>query len=223
MKTLNSINSIGRSPLRLGLPRVQSIWIIRGFLLIALTLGCFALSQTARAVLPAPDGGYPGFNTAEGEDALFTLTTGQDNTAIGFNALHNNTTGFGNTATGALALAYNSTGYGNTATGSNALHLNDNGVDNTATGAGALRSHTTGDGNTATGALALAYNSTGYGNTATGEGALCQHRFREHCRRWYTRIQHHRQQQYRIGLSSRPLCHSSGDNNIDIGNEGGSG
>src|SRR6476659_7620474 len=42
--------------------------------LIALTLGCFALSPQARAVSPPPDGGYPNNNTAEGQDALFSLT-----------------------------------------------------------------------------------------------------------------------------------------------------
>ena len=31
---------------------------------------CFALFQTAHAVSPPPDGGYPGGNTAEGQDAL---------------------------------------------------------------------------------------------------------------------------------------------------------
>ena len=36
----------------------------------------FALSPTARAVTPAPDGGYPNNNTAEGDNALFSLTTG---------------------------------------------------------------------------------------------------------------------------------------------------
>ena len=64
--------------------------------LIALTLGCFGLSPQARAVDPPPDGGYPNQNTAEGEDAPFSLTTGADNTAMGFNALDSNTTGSDN-------------------------------------------------------------------------------------------------------------------------------
>ena len=59
--------------------------------LIALTLGCFALSPQARAVEPAPDGGYPNQNTAEDDDARFSLTTGTDNTAMGFDALCNTT------------------------------------------------------------------------------------------------------------------------------------
>src|SRR6476661_2044714 len=66
MTTLHLRKSISWSPLRLGLPRVQPIWIIRGFLLIPLALAWFALSPSARAVLPAPDGGYPSDNTAEG-------------------------------------------------------------------------------------------------------------------------------------------------------------
>jgi Galactose oxidase, central domain len=64
--------------------------------LIALTLGCFGLSPQARAVDPPPDGGYPNQNTAEGEDALFSLTTGADNTAMGFDALYSNVTGSDN-------------------------------------------------------------------------------------------------------------------------------
>src|SRR5213083_821213 len=97
MTTLHLRNSIGRSPLRLGLPRVQPIWIIRGFLLIPLVLAWFALSPSTRAVLPAPDGGYANQNTAEGTDALFSNTSGINNTAVGFQALYSNTTegGFG--------------------------------------------------------------------------------------------------------------------------------
>mgnify|MGYP003694342943 CR=1 FL=1 len=45
-------------------------------ILVALTLGAFALASvpTAFGVVPAPDGGYPGGNTAEGDNALFSLT-----------------------------------------------------------------------------------------------------------------------------------------------------
>ena len=68
-----------------------------------------------------PDGGYLNQNTAEGDNALFSLTTGGFNTAIGFQALHNNTTGGFNTASGRSALHNNTTGDGNTASGSQAL------------------------------------------------------------------------------------------------------
>jgi hypothetical protein len=63
---------------------------------MVLTLVSFALSPTALAVSPPPDGGYANFNTAEGDDAIFSLTTGSYNTAIGFQTLYFNTTGGGN-------------------------------------------------------------------------------------------------------------------------------
>jgi hypothetical protein len=47
----------------------------------------FSLSPTARAVTPAPDGSYPGGNTAEGQNALFSLTSGGYNTAVGWFSL----------------------------------------------------------------------------------------------------------------------------------------
>jgi hypothetical protein len=43
---------------------------------VAFVLAWFAIASPVRAVLPAPDGGYPGFNTAAGQNALFSLTTG---------------------------------------------------------------------------------------------------------------------------------------------------
>src|SRR4051812_30638027 len=78
-----------------------------GFLLIM--LACFALAPTARAVDPPPDGGYPNFNTAEGDDALFSITTGVNNSALGFEALYNTTTGNYNNGTGAFVLLSNTT------------------------------------------------------------------------------------------------------------------
>ena len=47
----------------------------------------------AQAVSPAPDGGYSNGNTAEGTNALFSLTSGTANTGIGVNALFNLRTG----------------------------------------------------------------------------------------------------------------------------------
>src|SRR5712664_1752975 len=88
----------------------------RALLLLGLVLACFAISPMAQAVSPAPDGGYPGGNTAEGQNALFSLTTGGYNTAVGFFSLFANTTGSYNTAVGAGALDLN-TADQNTATG----------------------------------------------------------------------------------------------------------
>jgi len=135
--------------------------------LIALTW--FELSPKAQAVVPAPDGGYPGGNTAEGQAALLSLTTGPYNTAIGYLSLTSETTGGFNTAIGAGTLLAN-TGDQNTATGAGALLSHTAGGGNTANGAFALFSNTTGQNNTANGVQAL-YNNTGNSSTALGFGA----------------------------------------------------
>jgi hypothetical protein len=142
----------------------------RSFLLIP--LACFALLPMAFAVSPAPDGGYANGNTAEGTNALFSLTTGVNNTATGFDALFRNTIGNSNTATGFEALARNTTASGNTATGFGALFKNTTANSNTATGADALFNNTTGSANAATGNFALDSNTTGSENTANGFAAL---------------------------------------------------
>src|SRR5262249_40965582 len=88
------------------------------------TLAIFAvltLTLTSFAIDPPPDGGYPNQNTAEGEDALLSLTTGASNTAIGFHSLYTNSTGYDNTAVGMNAMASNTFGVDNTAVGINAL------------------------------------------------------------------------------------------------------
>jgi len=145
---------------------------LRAFLLIPFVLACFALSPTAQAVDPPPDGGYPSQNTAEGEDALFSLITGFNNTTIGFKALFSLTTGNNNTASGFEALNNNSTGGFNTATGSAALFSNTTGQLNTAIGFEALYNNTTGNNNTASGFEALVFNTEGFENTANGIEAL---------------------------------------------------
>jgi Chaperone of endosialidase len=161
MTTLYLKQSIGRSPLR------------RGLFLIPLILAWFALAPTGQAQLPspAPDGGYPGGNTAEGQNALFSLTTGGFNTAVGWFSLVSLTTGSFNTGVGAGTLVLN-TGDENTATGAGALLLNTTGSLNTANGVQALFNNSTGSDNTATGFKALFNNSTGIFNTANGFAAL---------------------------------------------------
>jgi len=146
---------------------------LKSLILIPFALACFALSLAqAQLPSPAPDGGYLKDNTAEGDDALFNLTTGNSNTALGHGALFSNTTGFDNTATGDSALFSNTTGGGNTATGLRALSSNTTGDGNTANGILALQDNTTGFLNTATGDSALFSNTTGSLDTATGVSAL---------------------------------------------------
>jgi hypothetical protein len=158
--TLLISNSINHLPSRCAL------------ILIPLTLICAALLPESRAVVPAPDGGYPGGNTAEGDNALFSLTTGTSNTAIGFAALGSNTTGDFNTVEGFGALLFNTTGSQNTAIGVNALVNNTTGTSNTASGVNTLFRNTTGFQNAATGVQALFSNTTGFHNAAAGFQAL---------------------------------------------------
>jgi hypothetical protein len=140
-------------------------------LLLAGVLACFGHLPKAEAVVPAPDGGYPGGNTAEGQAALLNLTTGGFNTAVGWFSLESLTTGSYNTGLGAGTLVLN-TGDSNTAVGTGALLLNTTGIRNTAIGFGALIVNTTGGDNTANGANALGNNTTGASNAATGRNAL---------------------------------------------------
>jgi hypothetical protein len=160
-------------------------------LIIALALLALAAAgPKAQAVSPPPDGGYPGFNTAEGDNALKNLNTatGQGNTAVGWFSLFSDVegsfntaigggalvlnTGGSNTGIGAAALILNTAGERNTAVGTAAMVNNDVASDNTAVGDHALFSNTTGSGNTAVGFQALFKNTTNDNNTATGKFAL---------------------------------------------------
>jgi hypothetical protein len=157
-------------------------------LLIIFSLTCFASLPKTRAVSPPPDGGYPGGNTAEGQAALLSLTTGLYNTGIGVFSLlslsdGNFCTGVGagtllantadeNTATGAGALFSNGIGGANTATGAFALFSNTEGSTNTAIGDFVLFNNTVGNFNTAIGGNALGSNTEGGANTAIGNFAL---------------------------------------------------
>jgi Chaperone of endosialidase len=138
----------------------------------ALAFVCVALYPRAQAVITDPEGYFPGWNTAEGQSALFSLTTGLYNTALGGVALYSNSTGNNNTAVGLNALFRNSIGSSNTAMGAAALYFNTWGNFNTATGTAALRSNTAGNWNTANGYHALYFNTIGNSNTANGPYAL---------------------------------------------------
>jgi len=190
--------STNRSPLR------------HGVLLIALALVCFAFSPVAQAL---SEGNLGNGNTAEGSGALQSLTTGIHNTADGHQTLLLNTTGNFNTATGSQALK-NNTGDLNTADGFHALLSNTTGSLNTATGWKALVRNTTGFSNTSDGCEALLSNTTGFDNIAIGESALVRNTTGSH--------------NIAIGGQANPGPGApggggnltTGDNNIDIGNEG---
>jgi hypothetical protein len=137
-------------------------------LILISLITCFASLRPAEAVDPSPDGEYPRGNTAEGHNALFSLTNGIRNTALGASALFSNKSGDNNTATGFLALNRNTGGKQNTATGVLALADNEFGNSNTATGMQALEHNGDSSENTANGFNALQRNITGSFNTAIG-------------------------------------------------------
>jgi len=91
---------------------------------------------SSHSVSPPPDGGYLGGNTAEGDNALLSLSSGFYNTAVGLDSLLSVTDGSFCTGIGAGTL------------------LSNTGNENTAIGAGALFSNSTGAGNTADGSFA---------------------------------------------------------------------
>jgi len=136
-------------------------------LLILVVLFLIRIVPKASAVSPPPDGGYAGFNTAEGTNSLQNLTTGIGNASVGWYSLFSNTVGNFNTALGAGTLF------------SNIGELSGYGTENTAVGAAALLNNTRGTRNTAVGAFALFYNvgaanigPDGSNNTAVGDRAL---------------------------------------------------
>ena len=146
--------------------------------LITLLIVCLGSSQKSGAVTPAPDGGYPGGNTAEGEKALLRLSSGGYNTAIGWLSIESSMTGTANTGVGAGTLALN-TADGNTAAGAGALLFNKVAIHNTAAGAFALfNNNSTGNAqpngcwNSAFGEEALFNNTDGAQNAAFGESAM---------------------------------------------------
>ena len=195
MKTTNSMNV--RASRSISFLPFQHVFVL-------ITFVGFVMSSTTQAVTPAPDGGYLGRNTAEGDFALQNLTTGSDNTAIGNGALFSNTSGLQNTAIGRGVLFDNTTGFQNVAAGFASLFSNTTGFHNTAIGIGALVSNTTGNHNTANGDIALVLNTTGNFNTVEGAHALVSNTIGS----------------FNIALGVAAGENLTGDNNIDISNGG---
>jgi hypothetical protein len=117
-------------------------------------------------------------NTAIGNGALSSNTTGTYSTLAGYQAGFSNVTGLQTTAFGAQAL-YSNTVSNNSAFGYGALYTNTTGTFNVAFGngtagssLGALGSNTTGSYNTAFGNASLSSNTTGAQNVAVGYQAF---------------------------------------------------
>ena len=108
-------------------------------------------------------GGFRGQNTALGNTALTSNTTGNYNTMIGSSAGAFNSTGINNTGVGYGAGYINQTGSNNTSVGHIALFDND-GTGNSAFGAGGLKRIKTGSNNIAVGYLAGQYAISGSSN-----------------------------------------------------------
>jgi hypothetical protein len=191
------------------------------FIAIWLLLACLELSPEAQAVVPPPDGGYPGSNTAEGQNALLSRTTGTFNTAVGWFSLESGTAGNYNTGLGAATLVLN-TANENTATGAGALLSNTTGSGNTADGAFTLLSNTTGFRNAATGRLALFNNTAGSFNTAHGVDALYSNTTGDgNTANGLSALAFNTTGAFNIALgTSAGQNLTTGDRNIDIGNLG---
>ena len=156
--------------------------LIRFTKLVPVVLACLAFLPQVQAapapyvfraipdVVPPPDGEYGG-STAEGYQALFSLTTGAFETAIGWRSLYTDTDANFNTGTGAGTLALNN-GRENTATGAGSMLLNTSGFRNTAAGMVTLLYNDTGLYNCAFGAFGLFNNTNGFSNNAVGDSAL---------------------------------------------------
>ena len=93
-------------------------------------------------------------NTALGNGALSSITTGNGNTATGFMAMSSNLTGQYSTAFGYNTLTGLTAGQDNTAFGSESMALLDNGYGNTAIGTYSYHNNSLGNYNTTLGSFA---------------------------------------------------------------------
>jgi hypothetical protein len=204
MTTLHLKQSIGRSPLRLG------------FLLIPLTLGCFALSQSTRATAPPPEVCAPDFTAKGGCHSLYDLTTGAGNTAFGWHALAENTDASFSTGIGAGALVLNNAD-SNTAVGAAALFANTIGSPNTAVGTSALGSNDSGSLNTAVGNQALFSNVSGLDNTAMGDQALLNNIGSFNVAVGGAALAENTDASFSTGIGAGALFSNDGDSNTAVG------
>src|SRR6266508_2996293 len=141
------------------------------FTTVLSALVCFGLCQQLQSATDTPDpGAKPLSNTADGVNALLSITTGLYNSAFGFDSLLSTSDTSFNTGVGAGTLLLN-TSSSNTAVGAGALLSNTTAGSNTAVGTFAMFVNSTGADNTAVGASAMLNNVDGFQNTVVGTGA----------------------------------------------------
>ena len=183
--------------------------------------GLLPQMQAAPDVVPAPDGCYPNFTTAEGCNALNALSTGAGNTGVGWYSLFLDTTGSYNTGVGGGALALNNAD-SNTAVGAAALLLNTSGTLNTAVGTDALVYNDSGSNNNAFGAFALFSNTNNNANTATGYQALFQNNGGANTANGWTALHDNTTGSSNTAIGERALPNNTtGNNNTALGSVAG--
>lgn len=102
-----------------------------------------------------------------GLNALFSLSSGDNNVAIGWQSGDALISGNSNVSIGASSMGTNASSNENTAIGASSLTSNT-AAGNTAVGFGSLFSNSTGTGNTSIGRNSILLNTTGSSNTAIG-------------------------------------------------------
>ena len=184
IKTINGSSILGSGDLTVGLPN-------------------FIEYDTTDKTLWNNGKGNIESNTAYGQYAFKSNTSGTNNISVGFESLRENTTGFKNIAVGSGALLANTTGNNNIGIGLQALYNTTTATGNTAVGNEALRV-TNGNNNTGVGYLTLRSNTTGQNNVAIGNSALLSNTIGE--------------DNVAVGKSALP-SNTTGIRNTAIGNE----
>src|SRR5438093_7814305 len=179
--------------------------IIFGTVLSALV--CFGLCQQVQSATDTPDpGSVPTSNTADGQGALGSLTTGLYNSAFGFLSVLSLSDANFDTGVGAAAL------------------LVDNGGTNTAVGAGALLNNSDGADNNAVGAFALFNNVSGFFNNAHGRNALLNSQGSENNAFGDLAMEENTTGSFNTAVGDDALFFNvDGNNNVAVGDEAGTG
>ena len=171
------------------------------------TLVCFGLCQQVQSATDTPDPGpLTTSNTADGQGALGSLTTGLYNSAFGF-----------------LSVLSLSDANFDTGVGAGALLL-DNGGTNTAVGAGALLNNGGGAFNDAVGAFALFNNLSGSFNNAVGRNSLLNSDGSQNNAMGDDAMENNTTGSFNTAIGDDALINNTdGNNNVAVGDEAGTG